>query len=130
MNSVLLDTSVIVDFLRRKDKEQSLLYRLAGKKLKLSLSIITHTELYAGKSVWEKRKAGSELETILSGLTLIPLDVSISQLAGQIRARYTINLVDAIIAATAITNKISLATLNTKHFTSIKGLKLYKEEIN
>ena len=57
---VLLDISVIIDFLRRKKKEQTVLYLLVEGDYDLSIFLITHTELYAGKSVWEKqRRAGS-----------------------------------------------------------------------
>src|SRR4051794_19745497 len=50
MKKLLIDTSVIIDFLRRQDKEQSLFYTLAREKYLLYISIISHTELFAGKA--------------------------------------------------------------------------------
>lgn len=126
---ILLDTSVIIDFLRRKDKERSLLYSLAKKDYQIHLSIITHTELYAGKSVWENKKAAIELETLFSGMNLLLLDEEISKSAGKIKALYNIHLIDAIIAATAIYHELDLATLNLKDFQKIKGLKLFANNI-
>ncbi|WP_425571141.1 PIN domain-containing protein [Olivibacter ginsenosidimutans] len=41
----------------------------------------------------------------------------------KIRRRYSIKLPDAIIAATAISHKLTLITRNTKDFSAIKGLK-------
>jgi len=38
------------------------------------------------------------------------------------------NLIDAIIAATSLKTKIQLVTLNTKHFSAIKELKIFKLE--
>lgn len=124
--NVLLDTSVIIDFLRKKDKNETYLYKLAKNETCLFISIITHTELYAGKSVWNNPRAKSELETIFEGLTLIPLNENISKTAGEIKAKYDEHLIDAIISATAKINKISLFTLNEKHFSKVSGISLYK----
>ncbi|MBI3577140.1 PIN domain-containing protein [Candidatus Gottesmanbacteria bacterium] len=121
---VLLDTSVIIDFLRLKDKSKSALYAITQKEFSLSVSIITHTELYAGTSVWSNSIALRELETIFSGIDLIALTEKISQEAGKIKALYKIDLIDAIIAATAIGNDMTLVTLNTKHFKKIPHLRI------
>ncbi len=121
---VLLDTSIIIDFLRRKNKEKTKFYSLAANKAYLKISMLTHTELYAGKSVWEKEKAQKDLETIFGGLEILNLDPKISKQAGKIRANHTVDLIDAIIAATALEYKLPLATLNTNHFKSIPDLKI------
>jgi len=122
----LIDTSVIIDFLRRKDKSKTWFYSLANSQKKLAVSIITHTELFAGKTVWQKPLAKRELTTLFKGLTLIPLTQKISQAAGKIRANSNLDLIDSIIAATTTSGKHSLATLNQKHFQKVKGLKLLK----
>lgn len=126
MNDILIDTSVIIDHLRVPDKSSSLLYKLAKKRAPLFISIITHTELYSGKSVWEHKNGQKELEMLLSGLTILSLTQSISERAGKIRAQQGIHLFDAIIAGTALENKLILATLNVKDFKKISKLKLYK----
>ncbi|KKQ41427.1 MAG: nucleic acid-binding protein [Microgenomates group bacterium GW2011_GWC1_37_8] len=125
MNSLLVDTSVIIDYLRRKDKENSLIYKLS-KKLDLKVSIITHAELYAGKSIWEKVPARKTLEVLFTGIKILPITKDLSIQAGKIKAEHSISLIDAIIAATSLKTKIQLVTLNTIHFSSIKGLKLFK----
>lgn len=53
------------------------------------------------------------------------LDVTISENAGKIRASYNVNLIDAVITATALTEKLPLATINTKDFEKIRGIRLY-----
>lgn len=121
---VLLDSSLIIDFLRRQDKSSSWLYALSTTGYQLYASIITHTELHAGKSVWEKSEAREELMEIFSGIKLLRLTKDISEQAGQLRALYDTDLIDAIIAATAITQQLQLATLNQKHYTRIANLKL------
>lgn len=125
MNKLLLDTSVIIDFLRRKDKDNSLLYKLSEEEL--SISIITHTELLAGKSIWEKKEIRDVLSTLLGGMRIIPLAENISEKAGYIRAyNQSSSLIDSIIAATAMSIDCKLVTLNTKDFKNIEGLNLYK----
>lgn len=121
---LILDTSVIIDFLRQDNKTNTWLYSLSLEKHQFATSIITHTELFAGKSVWEKQAARSELETIFSGIKLIPLTQSISTTAGKIRAQHQVDLIDAIIAATAIEQNLPLATLNPKDFSPLKPLKI------
>lgn len=124
MNKILLDTSVIIDFLRIKNRELTLLQRLANQKYQLHISLITHTELYAGKDIWQSPLAQKELEVILSGLTILKLDEKISRSAGELRSVYGIEIADAIIAATALEQKLELVTLNVRDFEKIKGLKL------
>lgn len=123
MTKMLVDTSVIIDFLRQKNKAQTLFYSLAQDEP--AVSIVTHSELYSGKSVWQKKSVQEELEVIFSGLTCLPLTEQISMKAGQLRAQYNVSLFDCIIAATALWHDLPLVTLNTKDFSRFKGLKLY-----
>lgn len=129
MTKLLVDSSVIIDFLRRKNKQDTLLYKLVEEGCGLNISLITHTELYAGKSVWQKKTAQKELEELFSGIHILHLDTKISQKAGEIRAKYDTNLFDAIIAATSITYEIELVTLNVKDFEMIPKIKLYQNNI-
>jgi tRNA(fMet)-specific endonuclease VapC len=126
MAKVLLDTTIIIDFLRRTEKEKTALVDLTQSSNQLYISIITHSELYAGKSVWQKKEAMEELETIFSGPTIIELSREISKKAGEIKAGCNLDLFDAIIAATAIVSNCSLATLNVKDFAKVDGLKMLK----
>ena len=130
MAKILLDTSIVVDYLRRKDKYKTILYQLINDESKhqLFISIITHTECYAGKSIWESEYAKKVLELFLSGFKILTLEEKISEKTGEIKARYNTSIPDSIIAATAIHHKLELATLNIKDFESIKGIKLFQAE--
>src|SRR3990167_8875379 len=115
MTKLLLDTSVVIDFLRKKEKTETFLYKLSQEDL--YISIITHTELYCGKSVWEKKEAQLSLEKIFSGMSILPLETQISQRAGKIKAyNHDRSILDCVIAATALHHKLQLVTLNTKNF--------------
>ncbi len=123
MVKILLDSSILIDFLRLKNKETHL-FKLAGGNYQLYASIITHTELFSGKSVWEKRGAYSEIKDLFFRITILPLTEEISEKSGEIKAKFDLNIADAIIAATAILTNLELATLNLKDFEMIKGLKI------
>ncbi len=124
MRGILLETSIIIDFLRQDDKSATALYTFSKESYELFASIVTHTELYSGTGAWEKPTAKLELETIFTGINLIPLTEEISKEAGRIRATFGIDLIDAIIAATAVHKKLALATLNKKHFQKIPNLEI------
>jgi tRNA(fMet)-specific endonuclease VapC len=126
MKHLLLDTSVIIDFLRRKDKENTLLYKLSEEHL--SISIITHTELFAGKSVWEHEKTRAAVSDVLEGVTIIPLSEEISRKAGQIKAKTGASLFDSIIAATSLLHHLEVVTLNNKDFETISELPIFSEK--
>jgi len=64
------------------------------------------------------------LESLLSNLTVIPLTLEISKQAGRLRALNSLPTIDAIIAATALSEKLPLVTLNPKDFKRVKKLKL------
>lgn len=124
MRKLLIDTSVIIDFLRRKDKDKTLLYKLSDNDL--HISIVTHTELYSGKSVWEIHEARKQLEDLFSGIEILPLIVEISEKAGKIKAHnHDISILDCIIAATALYHDLDLVTLNIKDFEKIDGINLF-----
>lgn len=124
MSQVLIDTSIIIDYLRQKDKSKTVLFHLADSKYELYASILTHAESYAGKSIWEREAAKKMLEKVFSNIKVLSLEEDVSKKAGEISARYGLEIVDAIIAATAIASKLELATFNRKDFEKVKGISL------
>lgn len=127
MAKILIDTSIIIDHLRLKDKKQTILYKLFQNDHQLFISILTYAESYAGKSIWQIKKAKTILKDILSSIKTLPIEENLSEKAGQISALYNVDIVDAIIAATALEHKLELVTLNIKDFEKIEGLKLRKK---
>ena len=119
---IVVDTSIIIDFLRQKNKQQTIFYTQVARGEKLAVSIITQTELYAGKSVWQTPFAQQELTNIFSVIKVIPSTQEISVLAGKIRAQSHLDLIDAIIAATTVINDSRLLTLNRKDFLGVPDL--------
>lgn len=123
---VILDTSVVIDHLRRPPK-QSYLYKLRKRILKetFALSIVSVQELYEGQSTKVEQKEQTMLATI-GPLKIVSYTYDVAQLAGEIARdlRRPIDFADAAIAASAIINGAQLATLNKKDFMGIGDLEL------
>jgi predicted nucleic acid-binding protein len=117
---VLIDTDVMVDFLRGHPKAVALVQTLADR---IMLSSIVVAELYAGV------RGSDELVTLDNFVALfrvIPVSSAIARMGGLYMKDYAkshgVGLADAIIAATADVENAELKTLNTKHYPMIKGL--------
>jgi tRNA(fMet)-specific endonuclease VapC len=122
---ILLDTSILIDFFRKTDKRNSLLYSLAKEGYDFAVSAITTYEIYCGVNPMQLEY----WESFLSKTSILPFDVNVSIVAASVNKELKkknglIETVDLLIASTAIANNIPLATLNKKHFERIEKLDL------
>ena len=121
MASSLLDTNIIINYLRKDKKTVSFLEQHKIPKI----SVITVAELYQGA---KDKKELKNLKKLLSYFKILPLDKNSSSLAIKLLEKYYLShsliILDALIAATAIENNLTLITANIKHFKMIKKLKL------
>lgn len=125
MEVVLLDTDIIIDFLRHhKQRIKNIFEKIETKRTSALISIVSVIELYSGKDSKNKEKEYI-LINLLSFLEIIPIDINLARSAGLIKQEFNLNLADSIIAATAIEKKVPLFTFNTKHFKTITNLNLY-----
>jgi predicted nucleic acid-binding protein len=111
-----------------KNKADTLFFKFLQSDYQLHISILTHAELFSGKSVWEHKQLYDELKVLCSTLHVDTIDRLISINAGKLRAYNKIEIADALIAATAIHYDYQLVTLNIKDFKDIEKLKLWKAE--
>jgi predicted nucleic acid-binding protein len=114
--SCILDTDIVIDFLRRREYSRKILNHWADEGL-LAISSLTHLEIYQGMKTGEEKATNS----FLDGLITIDVDISIARRAGallrNLRSKgITIGTVDAIIAATALQFEVSLITNNVEHY--------------
>lgn len=122
---IVLDTSILIDYYRKSDKANSSWVALVRQGYKFAISTITKYEIYTGATQ-------SQLvfwDDVLSSITVIPfdescVDVAVSINAALKRKRKQIDLADLFIAATAMSRRMSFATLNKKHFDRIDELML------
>jgi len=118
----LVDSDILIDFLRGLNKTRGFLFKLR-KEGELLISVINVVEIYSGKEIKNTKKR-KIIDQFLNGFKIIPLDENLGKLAGEIRLNYYLPFADAIVAATAIYTGSVLATRNIKHFSKIKNLKL------
>ena len=114
---VLLDTDVLVDFLRGQPGAISCVEKFADRTI---LSAVTVAELYAGVRGGEEDPEQITLANLLLQFRIVAITAAIAKLGGLYKRDYTarhgLGLADAIIAATAKIEGASLKTLNTRHY--------------
>ena len=124
---ILLDSSILIELFRKKDKEKTLFYSLSKSYVEMCISSITYYEIGVGN-----RKSHTDYwEALCNDLNVISFDKSCSDNAISIylellKANKMIDLADILIGATAVTHHIPIATLNVKHFDRISGLEIIK----
>jgi predicted nucleic acid-binding protein len=121
--TVLVDTSVIIDYLRGDQGAERILEseRLVGP---LHASEITRLEVLAGMRANEEDSTRS----ILSIFIWHPVDTVTAERAGELgrrwlRSHQTIDSADLAIAATAMVTGCELLTCNVKHFPMFADLR-------
>jgi tRNA(fMet)-specific endonuclease VapC len=122
---VLVDTSILIDYFRKKDKEKSVLVTLVKQDYNYCISSVTEYEIYRGALLGQI----SFWDNLLQKVQVLSFDKTASRVAVDINAelkrkRKQIEIPDLFIAATAIANNLHLATLNRKHFDRIDNLQL------
>ncbi len=131
---VVIDTDVLVDFLRGNREATLLVNRLEEQKYLLATTTINEFELYYGahKST-EPDVAIPQIRQLLRRLVVLPLSSKSAQKAGHIYAELEkqgqpIGLRDTLIGAIAQTRHFSVATRNVSHFRKIGGLQVITPE--
>jgi predicted nucleic acid-binding protein len=122
---ILIDTSIIIEFLRKDKKQKSYLWKLKEENI-CFISSITTFELLSGAKT---DKHIEDITKIRKWIESIPLDDEIAEFAASIfqdlkKRHQIIEYRDIFIAATAKFHNLSIATLNTKHFSRIEGVRL------
>ena len=125
---ICLDTSVLIDYYRRKDKSQSLFFKLTELYTIFAVSAVTEYELYLGNS----QEQNIFWDNFFSRVIVLPFDSNAAKQAVIIYKQLKqesklIDIPDIMIAGTVMRHNMSLATLNRKHFERINGLKIITE---
>ena len=127
-NRTIIDTDILIDFLRNRKESVEFVTQLEKKKTILSSTAINAFELYYGAHKSELSiQTLQATKNLLDRLVLFPLTPRSAQRAGHIYAELElkgnpIGLRDTFIAAIALTRRCSVATKNTSHFKKVKDL--------
>lgn len=121
----LLDTNLISETRKIRADAGVMAFLAAADAKGLFLSVLTLGELRKG--VEAKRRTDSatadRLGTWVDGIEttfadrILPVDAPAARLWGELSARRTLPVIDALIAATAITRGLTLVTRNTRDVT-------------
>jgi predicted nucleic acid-binding protein len=117
------DTSILIDYYRSKNKEQTPYQKLLRQGYSYAVSALTMCEFVVGlkdTDYWYE-----EFDKML----VLPIDENVVLKAHDIyhrlkRENKLIPIPDILIAAAALHNDLPLATLNTEHFKRIDGLQI------
>ena len=122
---ILCDTNILIEFYKNNEVVISALQEIGLPEL--AVCVITVGELYFGA---RDRRELLKIKKHLASLRQIPMDQETSELALSLLETYALShrlsLPDAVIAATALRNDLSLYTINVKDFRFIAGLSLYQ----
>jgi predicted nucleic acid-binding protein len=117
---VLLDSNIIIYAIQGRDP--ALLAWLDGLPAPLCAATVTQIEVLGFHRLDGVERA--RLATFFSELVLLPFTDPIVTEAIRLRQLRRLKLGDAIIAATALTHRLPLATCNTTDFTGLPALRL------
>lgn len=121
--SYLWDTNTAIYYLQQLfSKEAENFIDGILKESVPAISAITEIELLCWKTATNKDIA--VLKNFIADSVVFELDQYIKDKTVELRKTYAIKLPDAIIAATAFTNDLTLISRNTKDFDKIEGLSL------
>ncbi|HLN01784.1 MAG TPA: type II toxin-antitoxin system VapC family toxin [Bryobacteraceae bacterium] len=125
MNAVLLDSDVAIEVLRqRDDRVQSRWAELAASDALLLYSPVTAAEVWHGTREGERESVSAWFAV----MTCVPINSAIGAKAGdylrQFHRSHSVELGDALIAATASIHLLRLWTRNRKHY-PMKDIQLF-----
>jgi predicted nucleic acid-binding protein len=115
----LIDTNVIIDNLGNKLPKNAIDFI---SNIDFSISSITKIEVLGWKNATENQL--KPLYSFMETLNILPIDEAVINKTIEIRQSKKINLGDALIAATALTNNLTIITRNIKDFDTIENLNI------
>jgi predicted nucleic acid-binding protein len=121
-NKICLDTSILIELQKGSKK---IIDELKQIEDSAAISRITACEFIYGARNKHEKKVNKEF---LTGLHIFEVTEEVSKYTYTLLDKYglgtKLSVADALIAATSVINKLPLWTLNKKHFSEIKELKL------
>jgi len=126
---IAVDTDVVIDFFNGISPGAEVMSSLIFRQ-EVALTSVSVFELYAGI---EGKRRLNQIETLIQGVTILPLDVIEAVIAGKIYTQLKskgqlVGTHDILIAATCIANTVPLYTKNVAHFLKMEGIQVLSKE--
>ena len=116
----LIDTDVLIEYLRGSDQAAEFLEELEGDLL---ISAITVAELFSGARGSDELDA---LDQFIQAFEVVPVDEPLARAGGQLRQEYRashgVGLADALIASSAMDREAELVTFNRGHYPMVEDV--------
>lgn len=125
---ILVDSSLIIDYFRKKNKEKTPLWHLFQSDCPLFISTLTVYELLCGAQTPVLKKDTENLVELFTVLDFGKEDATkAASLYKELKQKnLLVGTIDILLAAAAITNSLLFATLNQEHFNRIQEVNLYR----
>jgi predicted nucleic acid-binding protein len=117
----VFDTNAIIYYLKDDPQAVPILENIFEQSSPVYISTVTEAELFGFSSLTEKEI--ERIDSLLSSLSIIPLDSRLARMAGYIRRNHRLKIPDSVIAATTLFTNSVLVTRNTHDFSRIRELK-------
>ena len=126
MIKVLVDTDVLIDYSKGYTGTlEELFEKQAKAQVELFINPVIIAEFYTDLKLKNKQRR-EKTEEFLRFFKTANISGKTGLLAGELlRGNRVLFLGDALIAATAVIEKLKLATRNKKHFKSVQNLEFY-----
>ena len=120
---ILVDSDILIEHLRGKAEARDWLVRTRQSSGPLAISVVSLTEIAGGMRSPERR----EVMRLLGSMQRFEVTEQVAWRASTLMRRYrrshsAIGLGDYLIAATALTEGLELASLNVRHYPMFDGL--------
>lgn len=121
---ILVDSDVLIAHLRGVAEARDWLLQARREQGRLSASVVSVAEVAGGTRIQERR----QVTRLLASLQVWPVDERVAWGAAELmqahrRSHSGIGLGDYLVAATALSEGLELATLNVRHFPMFAGLR-------
>ncbi len=125
---ICLDTSILIDFYRKKIKANSVFFQLTKVYMLFAVSVVTEYEILIGANTAQNEYWKGFFDRV----TILPFDKMASDIAIEVTKHLKeknklIEIPDIFIGATALSRNMKIATLNKKHFERIPGLGIIEQ---
>lgn len=116
MKKILLDSDVVIEYLRENAGVVKEMDELAASQVVLAITAVTEAEIFQGLRSHERLKT----EGILSSMDCLDINRDVGRLAGQYLRKFSrshgLEVADALIAAASVIHRFALCTFNWKHY--------------
>ncbi|ODS42584.1 MAG: hypothetical protein MSIBF_04540 [Candidatus Altiarchaeales archaeon IMC4] len=124
----VLDTDLLVAILRGNDEVKPMVDNLNSKEI--AITSISAFELYRGAFASRRSTENAKaVAAMLSAYDILPFDHDAAKITGKLYVTLVakgvqIEIRDAMIAGTCLSNNASIVTRNVRHYDRVSGLKV------